>query len=271
MHVRLHAVSKTFTDSATPLPALAPTTLEIASGEFVCFVGPSGCGKSTLLRLIADQVAPTGGTILLDGASAAEMRTQKRVAWMAQNPALLPWKTVIDNVRLPQVVNRVASAEQAAPMNQAAPTNQAAPDPVGLLRMVELEEFATAYPTTLSGGMQQRVALARALATGAGLWLMDEPFSALDEITRERLTEELLGLWRRFSPTVLWVTHSVIEAARMADRVAVMTQSPGQIREVVTIRPPRPRDATSPEMGATIRYLRQLLQPTPTSGFGSSL
>jgi NitT/TauT family transport system ATP-binding protein len=269
MHVQLHAVSKTFTDSATPLPALAPTTLEIASGEFVSFVGPSGCGKSTLLRLIADQVAPTRGTIALDGASTAEARTHKRVAWMAQNPALLPWKTVIDNVRLPQVVNRAGPA--AAPKHQAAPGHQAAPDPLALLRMVELEDFATAYPKTLSGGMQQRVALARALATGAGLWLMDEPFSALDEITRERLTEELLGLWRRFSPTVLWVTHNVIEAARMADRVAVMTQGPGQIREVVTIRPPRPRDVTSPEMGTTIRYLRQLLQPAPMPGSGPLL
>lgn len=249
MHVQLHAVSKVFTDSATPLPALAPTSLEIASSEFICFVGPSGCGKSTLLRLVADQMKPTAGSLTLDGATATEARTHKRIAWMAQNPALLPWKTVIDNVRLPQIVNR--------------PHQEAALDPTTLLEIVDLTDFATAYPQTLSGGMQQRVALARALATGASLWLMDEPFSALDEITRERLTEEVLTLWRRFSPTVLWVTHSVIEAARLADRVVVMTESPGRIRETVSIVHPRPRDATSPEMGRIIRTLRDLLQSTP--------
>lgn len=246
MHVQLHAVSKVFTDSATPLPALAPTSLDIAPGEFVCLVGPSGCGKSTLLRLVADQVAPTGGTLALDGATATEARIQKRIAWMAQNPALLPWKTVIDNVRLPQTVNRRHQ--------------DAAPDPAELLNIVGLTDFATAYPATLSGGMQQRVALARALATGADLWLMDEPFSALDEITRERLAEEVLRLWRRFSPTVMWVTHSVIEAARLADRVVVMTESPGRIRQTVSIAYPRPRDETSPELGQVIRTLRRFLQ-----------
>jgi NitT/TauT family transport system ATP-binding protein len=247
MHVRLHAVSKVFTDSGPPLPALAPTSLEIASGEFICFVGPSGCGKSTLLRLVADQVTPTAGTVTVDGATAAEARLHKRIAWMAQNPALLPWKTVIDNVRLPQQVNR--------------PHQDAAPDPHRLLEIVDLAEFAEAYPATLSGGMQQRVALARALATGAKLWLMDEPFSALDEITRGRMAEEVLGLWRRFAPTVMWVTHSVIEAARLADRVVVMTESPGKVRGTVRIGRPRPRDETTPEMGLVIRQLRGLLQP----------
>lgn len=248
MHVQLRSVSKVFTDSATPLPALAPTTLSIASGEFVCLVGPSGCGKSTLLRLVADQVTPTGGSLTLDGATAGEARAHKRIAWMAQNPALLPWMTVIDNVRLPQMVNRSHQ--------------EAAPDAADLLEMVGLSASAAAYPTTLSGGMQQRVALARALATGARLWLMDEPFSALDEITRGRLAAEVLQLWRRFSPTVIWVTHSVGEAARLADRVVVMTESPGQIREVVSIATLRPRDETTAEMGQIIRRLRGLLQDT---------
>ena len=246
MHIDLQAISKTFTDTPRPLAALAPTTLEIPSGEFVSFIGPSGCGKSTLLRMIADQIPPSTGTLLLDGGPPSEARSHKKIAWMAQNPALLPWRTVLANVALPRHVNRVHQ--------------QPAPPPQTLLETVELENFAGAYPATLSGGMQQRVALARALATGASLWLMDEPFAALDELTRERLTDEVLGLWRTFKPTVLWVTHNVIEAARMADRVVVMTSSPGNIRGVVEIDLPRPRDETAPAMAHLIRRLRELLR-----------
>ncbi|MGC9467283.1 MAG: ABC transporter ATP-binding protein [Anaerolineae bacterium] len=246
MQVTLEAVSKTFTDGEQPLAALAPTSLVVESGEFVSFIGPSGCGKSTLLRLVADQVWPSSGSVRLDGRSPTWARERKKIAWMAQNPALLPWKRVADNVALPRVVNRRYQ--------------QTAPDPASLLEMVGLSEFATAYPTTLSGGMQQRVALARALATGAPVWLMDEPFAALDELTRELLTEEVLQLWRTFRPTVLWVTHNIIEAARMANRVIVMTPSPGKIRGVVTIDLPYPRDETTPQMASIIRRLRELLR-----------
>jgi NitT/TauT family transport system ATP-binding protein len=252
MDVMLQAVSKTYTDATEPLAALAPTTLEIASGEFICFIGPSGCGKSTLLRIIADQMPPTSGQVMLDGATPAHARERKQVAWMAQSPALLPWKTVIENVRIPQVVNRRH--------------NHAAPGPAALLDTVGLAKFSGAYPATLSGGMQQRVALARALATGAPLWLMDEPFAALDELTREQLTEEVLALWAAFSPTVLWVTHSVAEAARLADRVVVMSGAPGgtpgKIRDVVAIDRPRPRETTTREMASVIRRLRYLLRLT---------
>jgi NitT/TauT family transport system ATP-binding protein len=246
MHVSLRAVSKTFTDTADPLAALAPTTLEIASGEFVCLIGPSGCGKSTLLRLIADQVAPSSGEIRLNGAAPAWARRRKQIAWMAQNPALLPWKSVIENITLPQIVNQT--------------NNRAAPEPTSLLETVGLAAFAHAYPPTLSGGMQQRVALARALATGAPLWLMDEPFAALDELTREHLTEEVLHLWESFRPTVLWVTHNIIEAARLAKRVVVISPSPGDIRGIVSIILPYPRDPTMPAMGEVIRSLRDLLR-----------
>jgi len=254
MRVQLQGVSKTFTDSAKPLPALAPITLDTASGEFVCFIGPSGCGKSTLLRVIADHVAPTSGAALIDGAPPTEVRARKEIAWMAQNPALLPWKTVLDNIRLPQIVSprvgRRTGRQSGVPgLN----SND-------LLDMVELTGFAGAYPGTLSGGMQQRVALARTLAIGARLWLMDEPFSALDELTRERLTEELLGLWHRFRPTVLWITHNIAEAARLADRIVVMTQSPGAIRGVVPVTIDRPRDETTPEMGIVIRTLREMVR-----------
>ncbi|MGC9348514.1 MAG: ABC transporter ATP-binding protein [Anaerolineae bacterium] len=244
----LQSVSKTFTDTMEPLAALAPTTLEVTTGEFVCFIGPSGCGKSTLLRIIADQIPPTSGRVLLDGATPAHARTRKRVAWMAQSPALLPWKTVIENVRVPQVVNRRH--------------NHPAPDAGALLETVGLSKFASAYPATLSGGMQQRVALARALATGAPLWLMDEPFAALDELTREQLTEEVLALWAAFSPTVLWVTHSITEAARLADRVVVIGGTPGAIHEIVAIDQPRPRETTTREMAGVIRRLRRLLRLT---------
>jgi NitT/TauT family transport system ATP-binding protein len=246
MHIGLQNISKTFTDTAEPLSALAPTTLDIRSGEFVSFIGPSGCGKSTLLRMVADQIPPSTGTLQLDGCPAEHARTHKQIAWMAQNPALLPWKTVLANVALPRFVNR---AHQ-----------RPAPEPEALLEVVELSAFADAYPATLSGGMQQRVALARALATGASLWLMDEPFAALDELTRERMTEEVLRLWQRFHPTVLWVTHNVIEAARMSDRVFVMTAGPGHIRGTVEIDLPRPRDETTPEVARVIRQLRALLR-----------
>ncbi len=245
MRIALTDVSKTFTDAASPLAALAPTTLEIASGEFVCLIGPSGCGKSTLLRLIADHIPPTTGSIALDEDGPTAARIRKEIAWMAQNPALLPWQTVLENVRLPLRVNRGHQ--------------RPAPAPADLLRMVGLEEFADARPTTLSGGMQQRVALARALTTGASLWLMDEPFAALDELTRETLTEEVLRLWSQFRPTVVWVTHNIAEAVRLADRVVVMSQRPGRIQGITPIVIPRPRDITDPEVVALIRQLRELL------------
>lgn len=246
MQITLNRVAKTFVDGEAPLTALEPTSLSIASGEFVSFIGPSGCGKSTLLRLIADQLPPSRGEIRLNGRSPAWARTRKQIAWMAQNPALLPWKRVLDNIALPQHVNRDYGKK--------------APDAAALLEMVQLSGFATAYPTTLSGGMQQRVALARAIATGAPLWLMDEPFAALDELTRERLTEEVLDLWETFRPTILWITHNIIEATRMADRVFVMTPSPGRVHSVVTIDLPRPRDETTREMSVIIRQLRTLLR-----------
>jgi NitT/TauT family transport system ATP-binding protein len=246
MRVILKNVVKTFTGDGDIRAALASTTLTIDSGEFVCFIGPSGCGKSTLLRLIADQISPTQGTLAIAGAMPTQMRSQKSIAWMAQDPALLPWKTVLHNVQLPQQVNR--------------DHRHPAPDPESLLRLVGLEKYADAYPHTLSGGMQQRVALARTLAIGAALWLMDEPFAALDELTREILTDEVLHLWREFEPTVLWVTHDIIEAARLADRIIVMTPSPGRIREIVPVSEPHPRDATEPAMIEVIRRVRDSLR-----------
>ncbi|OQA94627.1 MAG: Bicarbonate transport ATP-binding protein CmpD [Chloroflexi bacterium ADurb.Bin222] len=245
MRVVLRNLSKTFSGRKSALEALAPISLDIASGEFVCFVGPSGCGKSTLLRLVADQLLPTTGEILLDGQSPTEQRKAKAIGWMAQNPALLPWSTVLENVRLPLQVNREH--------------NRAAPTPEALLAMIGLTEFATAYPGTLSGGMQQRVALARTLATGAGLWLMDEPFAALDELTREALTDEVLRLWQDTGATVLWVTHNITEAVRLADRLVVLSARPGGIRQTFSVPLHHPRDPISPEVIALVRDVRKAL------------
>jgi NitT/TauT family transport system ATP-binding protein len=162
---------------------------------------------------------------------------------MAQNPALLPWHTVRTNVALSQKINSQASRSLLSPED--------------LLNMVKLGEFSTAYPFTLSGGMQQRVVLARTLASGAAVWLMDEPFTALDELTREALSLELLGLWQRFQTTVLWVTHSIQEAVRLADRVIVMSPRPAEIRSQHLVSLFRPRDDTSDAFQEIVRAVRQ--------------
>ncbi len=247
MNIILREVSKVFPGPNKPLTALASISLHIASGEFVSIIGPSGCGKSTLLRLMGDQLTPTQGEVLLNGTPPSRARARKTIAWMAQSPALLPWCTVLENVQLPLWVNRHAHYSPGPP-------------PLSLLETMGLRDFATAYPNTLSGGMQQRVALARALTLGAPLWLMDEPFAALDELTRESLTEEVLHLWRRFRPTVVWVTHQISEAVRLANRIMVMTARPGNIRAILPVSLPYPRDDTSAPVVRLIRKLRLLLR-----------
>ncbi|MBN2391409.1 MAG: ABC transporter ATP-binding protein [Anaerolineae bacterium] len=254
MNIVVRGITKSFNSGPVPLVVLDPITLDVTTGEFVCLIGPSGCGKSTLLRLIADQIPATTGDICLDGAPPGVARKAKQIAWMAQNPALLPWQTVYDNVRLPQRLNGTSNRKH---------SERLAPE--GLLRTVGLADFAQAYPGTLSGGMQQRAALARALATGAQLWLMDEPFAALDELTRETLADEVLHLWQTFRPTVLWVTHNIAEAVRMADRVVVMSARPGHILAAIAIMQSRPRDETAPEIAAIIRRLRAVLREEKVS------
>lgn len=246
MNVTLEAVSKTYSGTNGSVPALAPLTLDVHTGDFVCIIGPSGCGKSTLLRLIADQIPPTTGRIVLDGMPPSHARACKAIGWMAQRPALMPWSTVLDNMRLPLRVNRAYGTPPLSPRE--------------LLAMVDLEEFTDAYPSTLSGGMQQRVALAQTLVIGASLWLMDEPFAALDELTREALANDVLRLWRHFRPTVLWVTHNITEAARLADQVVVLTPRPGRLRAIIDVPLPRPRDATDASVIEIVRELRTLLR-----------
>jgi NitT/TauT family transport system ATP-binding protein len=225
------------------LLAIENVNLVIPSGEFAALIGPSGCGKSTLLRLLAGLVEASSGEVWLDDLTPSLATSQKQVSWMAQKPALLPWHTVHANVALAQKVN---------PQN-----SRSLMTPTELLDLVQLSDFSSAHPFMLSGGMQQRVALARTLALGASVWLMDEPFTALDELTREDLTWEVLRLWQRFQTTVIWVTHSISEAVRMADRVLIMSPRPGQIHAEQTIPLSRPRDDTSVEFQDLVRSIRE--------------
>lgn len=246
MNVEINALSHTFF-SPQPRPALINLNLSIPSGQFVAVIGPSGCGKSTLLRLIASLIQPTQGSIWLDGKTPAQANAARQVAWMAQSPALLPWLTAEQNIALARKLlatrlNHQMSVEQA-------------------LSRVGLQQVARAYPFTLSGGMQQRLALARLLIQNAGLWLMDEPFAALDEITRENLTRELLDLWQPAQPTVLWVTHNIYEAVRLADRIIILSAAPGQIIADFSVDLPHPRAEDSFAFQALIKQLRTGLNP----------
>lgn len=224
--------------------ALADITTDIEPGSFVAVVGASGCGKSTLLRLLAGMAQPTSGDIVIDGSTPDQVRRQRRIGWLAQRPALLPWRSLRDNVLLATQVHRDVVADT---------------DPDDLIAMVGLDGFADALPAALSGGMQQRAALARTLALDAPLWLMDEPFAALDELTREALAADLVEIWRRRRPTVIWVTHHLGEAVALADRILVLSQRPGRIVADIAVDMPRPRDVTTPASQAIVRRARAAL------------
>ncbi len=245
MKVTIHDLSHCFYHrNKEPLWVFKNFSLKVDSGEFVVLLGPSGCGKSTLLQLLAGLISPCQGEILLDNEPPLVSQTRKQVAWMAQKPALLPWKTVFQNVALAQKVN---------------PQNGRTLLPVTeLISLVGLQDFADAFPFTLSGGMQQRAALARTLSLNALLWLMDEPFAALDEITREELQEQTLALIHRFRPTVIWVTHNIAEAIKLAQRVIVLSQRPAAIQAEFTL-PDEPRDEMFyAKIAPTIRKALQL-------------
>ena len=207
------------------LRALRPVTLSVREHELTTILGPSGCGKSTLLRMIAGLLAPSAGTIRIGGDGAAP-----RIAFVFQQPTLMAWAEVARNVRLPLDLERIEPDESSRRVERA-------------LALVGLQEFRTAYPRELSGGMQMRVSIARALVTGPSLLLMDEPFGALDEITRARLDHELIELWARESLTILFVTHSIYEAVFLSTRVIVMSARPGRIVGEIAIDAPRRDDA----------------------------
>jgi NitT/TauT family transport system ATP-binding protein len=213
-------LSLVFAGTGTPVQALADVDLVIRDGDFVSLIGPSGCGKTTLLRVIADLERATGGTITVNGTSPQANREARGYGYVFQAPALYPWRTVLANVTLPlEIMGRGASERVARAREQ--------------LDLVGLGPFADKYPWQLSGGMQQRVSIARALAFEPTLLLMDEPFGALDEITRDRLNVELLRLWRRTGKTVVFVTHSIAEAVFLSTRIVVMSPRPGRILDVI--------------------------------------
>ena len=225
--------------------ALDEISLEIPSGQFTAIVGPSGCGKSTLLRLAAGLLSPSHGSIRLDGRPPAQVASERRLAWMAQAPALLPWRTAQANVALALRFHR----RDRSPRLSAAEA----------LRLTGLADAAGSFPFTLSGGMQQRLALARTLTLDADLWLMDEPFAALDELTREQLSAELLGLWQPLRPTVLWVTHNLHEALRLADRILVLGPHPARLLADLPVELPRPRREGEARFQALLAELRSRL------------
>ena len=220
MTLTLDRITKTFDNGVV---ALEETSLTLAPGDFVSFVGPSGCGKSTLLRIVAGLTAPSTGRIDW-GAGVG----QPDLAFVFQEPALMPWATVSDNLRLPL---RLAGL----------PAHQAQPAIADALRLVGLEGFPQAYPRQLSGGMKMRASIARALVTNPQVLLMDEPFGALDDITRTQLNEDLLALWVEHRWTVLFVTHNIYEAVLLSGRVVVMSPRPGRITADITIASPQPR------------------------------
>jgi NitT/TauT family transport system ATP-binding protein len=234
MHgVVLQGVRKSFGPPSQRTVALGGIDLEVGDGEFVSIIGPSGCGKSTLLRIIAGLTRPDSGTVEVLGGSPEEATANKHVGLVPQAPALLPWRTVLDNVRLPFQVNRGARAGRSS----------GAMGPAAVLAAIGLGDVLDRRPDQLSGGMQQRVAIARAFVFGAPLLLMDEPFSALDELTREVLRHQLLDLWHAHRCTVVFVTHSVTEAVTLSDRVMVMAAHPGRVHAMVPVALPRPRGA----------------------------
>lgn len=227
--VSLGGVSKRFRLPGRELLALHDISLEVSGGEFVSVIGPSGCGKSTLLRLVAGLIEPSAGTITIAGEPPGQARARRELGFVFQEPTLLPWRTALENVTLLLEVARWGSAAERRERG------------LELLELVGLGDFADARPAKLSGGMQRRVGIARALALDPRILLLDEPFGALDEITRQRMNMELLNIWTQRATTALLVTHNVGEAVFLSDRVLVMAAGPGRMVAEVMVDLPRPR------------------------------
>ena len=227
--ISIQGVSKIYNQGKdSRVSALEDIHLDIHSGEFVSLLGPSGCGKSTLLRLIGDLLAPSSGAVLMNGKAAPQARHDRDYGMVFQQATLYDWRTVSKNVQLPLEVMDYPRERREARTRE-------------MLKLVQLEEFGKHYPWQLSGGMQQRVAIARALAFAPSILLMDEPFGALDEMTRERMQMELLRIWEQTKTTVVFVTHSIPEAVFLSSRVVVMSARPGRITGIIDMDLPRPR------------------------------
>ena len=252
--IAVDRVSKVYHSRSGEVTALHDVSLHITPGEFVSLIGPSGCGKSTLMRLIGDLDQPSSGSIQVKGKSPQNARLDRDYGIVFQSPVLYDWRTVRKNVELPLEVMGY-SGERRIERSRA------------MLQLVGLQDFSESYPWQLSGGMQQRVSIARALSFTPSILLMDEPFGALDEITRERMQTELLNIWggAETDTTVIFVTHSIPEAVFLSDRVVVMSPRPGRIESLVTIDLPRPRDIAtreSPRFFALVTEVRERLRET---------
>nr|WP_283949765.1 ABC transporter ATP-binding protein [Limobrevibacterium gyesilva] len=244
-------VTVRFMSERRAVTALEGVSLSLESGSFLTLLGPSGCGKSTLLRVVADIVQPSAGSVSVLGRTPAQARQNRDIGFVFQDASLLPWRNAIDNVRLPLEVG----GRRELPAGAMRPQD--------LLDLVGLSGWEKALPHELSGGMRQRVAIARALLGGPRLLLMDEPFGALDEITRDRLNEELLRIWAETGTTIIFVTHSIYEAAFLGQKVLMLAARPGRVRELVAVSLPEPRRLAvreSPEFVALAARLRALLE-----------
>ena len=251
----MHGLSKTFAKGNRQVRALVDVNATFEQGEFITLFGPSGCGKTTLLRIIAGLEAATEGDITLFGDSPSQASRLKNVAWVPQSSALLPWLTIRNNVLLSEFINKRADRN--------AGSTRKAEDPDEVLNDLGLGDFKDARPAQLSGGMRQRAAIARGFVQGAPLMLMDEPFSALDELTRDAIRLRLLQVWEKHRKTVVFVTHSAFEAVMLSDKVVVMTPRPGQIHSIVDIKLPRPRTREvleSREFEEKVRDVKHILR-----------
>jgi NitT/TauT family transport system ATP-binding protein len=246
--VEIAGVDKVFDSSGGRTTALEGIDLTISSGEFISLIGPSGCGKSTLLRLIGDLIAPTTGTVTVNGKTARQARLDRDYGIVFQAPVLFDWRSVQANVALPLEIKKLSRSQR----------DQRVRD---MLELVDLRDFARHYPYQLSGGMQQRVSIARALTLEPRILLMDEPFGALDEMTRERMNSEVQRIWQQTGTTVVFVTHSIPEAVFLSSRVVVMSPRPGRIVRVIDIDLPRPRTDDTRE---TPRYFELITEVRET-------
>ncbi|MGP0585296.1 ABC transporter ATP-binding protein [Paenibacillus timonensis] len=248
-YIKVNDVSKWFKRRGHMTEALRDIHLELEQGTFVSLIGPSGCGKSTLLRIVGGLADVDRGEVTIGGLSPLDAQSRKQFGFVPQSPALFPWRTVLENMNLPFEVNVRGTAAVKVVERE---------DPVELLKSVGLGDFVNAYAKELSGGMQQRVGIARAFGSGAPILLMDEPFSALDEITREKISYQLLDIWESHQKTVLFVTHSLREAVLLSDKVVVMSARPGRIAAVIDIGLPRPRRGPIEDTEEFHRYVAEI-------------
>jgi NitT/TauT family transport system ATP-binding protein len=253
-------VGKIFGTGDGKVTALDGIDLSIHQGEFVSLIGPSGCGKSTLLRLIGDLTSPTSGTLSVNGKTPSRARLDRDYGMVFQAPVLMDWRTIAKNIELPLEIMGYAADER----------RRRSAD---LLRLVELDAFAERHPWELSGGMQQRVAIARALSFDPKLLLMDEPFGALDEMTRERMNAELMNIWKRTGTTIVFVTHSIPEAVFLSTRVVVMSARPGRISQVIDVDLPADRSVEtreSPRYFSLVTQVREALRQHEANDDGTA-